>query len=197
MLSKWSWRFANDINALWRKAICCKFGESIGGWHTHDLRGSYGTSLWKEIRKEGLVFSQNVVFSLGDGRRINFWSDVWCGVEALCNRFPTLLNLATNKEAKVADIWDSKEGVGCWSPTFLRSLNDWELEEMTRFLQTLHDQKFRFMGEDEDKLSLKNVKDKGFSVKIMYKGFDVSPAFDFPHHLVWNPVFPLKIGVFA
>ena len=31
LLSKWSWRFANDINALWRKAICCKFGESIGG----------------------------------------------------------------------------------------------------------------------------------------------------------------------
>ena len=52
LLSKWSWRFANDINALWRKAICCKFGESIGGWHTRDIRGSYGTSLWKEISKE-------------------------------------------------------------------------------------------------------------------------------------------------
>ena len=52
LLSKWSWRFANDQKALWRKAICCKFGESIGGWHTRDLRGGYGTSLWKEIRKE-------------------------------------------------------------------------------------------------------------------------------------------------
>ena len=49
----------------------------------------------------------------------------------------------------------------------------------------------------EDKLLLKNVKEKGFSVKIMYKGFDISPAFDFPYHLVWNPVVPLKIGVFA
>ena len=52
LLSKWSWRFANDINALWRKTICCKFGESIGGWYTRDIRGSYGTSLWKEISKE-------------------------------------------------------------------------------------------------------------------------------------------------
>ena len=52
LLSKWSWRFANDINALWRKTICCKFGESIGCWHTRDIRGSYGTSLWKEISKE-------------------------------------------------------------------------------------------------------------------------------------------------
>ena len=116
-------------------------------------------------------------------------------MDALCNRFPTLFNLATNKEAKVADIWDRREGAGCWSPTFLRSLNDWELEEMTRFFHTLHDQKFRSTG--EDKLSLKNVKDKGFSVKSMYEGFDVSPAFDFPHCLVWNPVVSQKIGVFA
>ena len=44
---------------------------------------------------------------------------------------------------------------------------------------------------------MKDVKEKGFSVKIMYKGFDISPAFDFPYRLVWNPVVPPKIGVFA
>ena len=77
LLSKWSWRFANDINELWRKVICCKFGESIGGWHTRDVKGSYGTSLWKEISKEWLFLSQNAVFVLGDGRRINFWRDAW------------------------------------------------------------------------------------------------------------------------
>ena len=195
LLCKWSWRFANDQNALWRKAIYCKFGESTGGWHTRDLKGGYGTSLWKEIRKEWLVFFENAVFALGDGRRINFWSDVWCGGVALCNLFPILFNLASNKEGKVADIWDSGEGAGCWSPTFLRALNDWELEEMTRFLHILHDQKFRPTG--EDKLMLKNVKAKGFSVKTMYKGIDVSPAFDLPHRLIWNPVAPQKIGVFA
>ena len=31
----------------------------------------------------------------------------------------------------------------------------------------------------------------------MYKGFDPSPAFDFPYRLVWNPVVPPKIGVYA
>ena len=66
---------------------------------------------------------------------------------------------------------------------------------MTRFLHTLYDQNFRPMG--EDKLTLKNVKDKGFSVKSMYKGFDVSLTFDFPHRLVWNPVVSSKIGVCA
>ena len=31
----------------------------------------------------------------------------------------------------------------------------------------------------------------------MYKGFDLSLAFDFPYRLVWNPVVPPKIEVFA
>ena len=50
LLGKWSWRFANYRNSLWRKVICSKFGESNGGWHSN-LRGGYGTSLWKEIKK--------------------------------------------------------------------------------------------------------------------------------------------------
>ena len=66
---------------------------------------------------------------------------------------------------------------------------------MTRFTLILHDHKFSPTG--VDMLSLKNAMDKGFSVKSMYKGFDVSPALDFPHRLVWNPVAPPKTGVFA
>ena len=66
---------------------------------------------------------------------------------------------------------------------------------MIRFLQTLNDQNFRPTG--EDKLLLKNAKEKGFSVKIMYKSFDTFPAVEFPYHLVWNPVVPPQIGVFA
>ena len=72
LLSKWSWQFANDTDSLWRKVIRCKFGESFGGWHTRDLRGGYGTSLWKEIKKGWPSFLQNSIFALGDGRRINF-----------------------------------------------------------------------------------------------------------------------------
>ena len=57
LLSKWSWRFANDRKSLWRRVISCKFGESFEGWHTGNLKGGYGTSLWKEIRKEWPSFS--------------------------------------------------------------------------------------------------------------------------------------------
>ena len=62
---------------------------------------------------------------------------------------------------------------------------------MVRFLQTLHNQNFRPTG--EDKLLLKDVKEKGFSVKIMYKGFDISPAFDFLYRLLGIQLFPQKL----
>ena len=93
------------------------------------------------------------------------------------------------------DIWDSGRGEGCWSPTFLRLLNNWEIEEVERFLQTLCDQNFCPSG--EDKLLSKDVKEKWFPVKIMYKGLDPSSAIDFPYRFVWNPVVPPKKGFFA
>ena len=108
LLCKWSWRFANERNSLRRKVICSKFGETNGGWHTCDLRGGYGISLWKENRKE----FQNAVFSLGDGRRVSFCKGAWCGEEALCSVYPFLFNLALNKEATVADMWDRGRGEG-------------------------------------------------------------------------------------
>ena len=92
-------------------------------------------------------------------------------------------------------MWDSGRGGGCWSPTFLRPLNDWEIEEVERFLQILCDQNFSPLG--EDMLFLKGVKEKRFSVKIMYKRLDPSPAIEFPSRSVWNPVVPPQIGFFA
>ena len=195
LLSKWNWRFANDKNSLWRIVIGTKFGESPDDWYTSDLRGGFGTNLWKEIRKEWPSFSQNAVFSLRDGRRINFWKDIWCGEEALCFGFPSLFNLASNKEAKIADIWDRDRGAGSWSPNFLRPFNDWEIEEVASLLHTLHEVSYCPSG--EDKLLLKGDKEKGFSVRTMYKCFDHFPAIDFPYRLIWNPVVPLKIRVFA
>ena len=110
LLFKWSWWFANERNSLWRKVICGKFGETNGGWHTCDLRGGYGISLWKEIRKEWPIFFQNAVLSFGDGRRVSFWKDAWCREEALCSVYPSLFNLALHKEATVADMWDCGRG---------------------------------------------------------------------------------------
>ena len=89
---------------------------------------------WKEISKEGLLLLNNVSFSVGDGKRVRFWKDTWCGNTPLCEAYPSLFDLAVSKDARVVDCWDSMGEVGGWNPRFLRPFNDWEVEEVERFL---------------------------------------------------------------
>ena len=86
-------------------------------------------------------------------------------------------------------------GGGGWSPIFSRPLNDWEVEEVERFLQAIHRRKVRPF--QEDKLLLKASKVGGFSVKFLYKVLDQSPPLAFPCRSIWNPRVPPKLGFFA
>ena len=79
---------------------------------------------WKEIRKKWPFMKDKFVFSVGNGRRVRFWKDSWCGDEALSMSFPSLYTLATFKEAWVVQVWDTLGEDGVWNPCFLRSFID-------------------------------------------------------------------------
>ena len=104
LLCKWNWRFSNEREHLWRRVINRKYGELVGGWNKGDIRGGYGTGVWKDIRKGRHTLFQNDVFSLGDGRRLRFWKDIWCGEVTLSNAFPNLFNMVAHKEVLVVDV---------------------------------------------------------------------------------------------
>ena len=53
LLCKWSWRFANERNVLWRKVVSSKFGETVGGWHSCDIRG--GTHVTSKVAASCLL----------------------------------------------------------------------------------------------------------------------------------------------
>ena len=84
-----------------------KYGEEGGGWISREVREGYGVGFWKEIRKEGVLMFKNVSFTVGDGRRVKFWKDIWCGNIPLCEAFPSLFAFAVSQDAWVADCWDS------------------------------------------------------------------------------------------
>nr|CAN69266.1 hypothetical protein VITISV_043642 [Vitis vinifera] len=130
LLCKWSWRFAMEREAFWNQVIRGKYGEEQGGWSSKEARGEgHGVGLWKTLRKEWEVVKSRLVFVVGNGKRIKFWKDIWCGDESLCVSFPSLFALAVSKDAWVKDVWRCNEGGGSWSPLFSRPFNDWELEE--------------------------------------------------------------------
>ena len=59
--------------------------------------------VWKEI-KEWETIASHVSFVLGNGKRLSFLKDVWCGEVALCETFPCLFELVANKEILAADV---------------------------------------------------------------------------------------------
>ena len=83
-----------------------KYGEDRGGWCSREVREAHGMGLWKGIRMDWKMVSDRMVFKVGNGRKVRFWRDRWCGDSPLCMSFPSLFALPVEKEAWVADIWD-------------------------------------------------------------------------------------------
>ncbi|RVW91675.1 LINE-1 reverse transcriptase-like [Vitis vinifera] len=110
LLCKWNWCFANERDNLWRRVISRKFGEEEGGWYSKEVREGFGVGFWKDIRKEGALLQNRVGFSVGNGRRVKFWKDNWCGNSTLCNSFPSLYAFASYKEAWIDEMWDHSGG---------------------------------------------------------------------------------------
>jgi hypothetical protein len=80
--------------------------------------------LWKFISKEWHRFSNHIRLIPGDGSIINFWEEVWCGSSPLLEVYLGLYSLASNKEAFIADNFDSLSGSCQCNVSFLRPLND-------------------------------------------------------------------------
>ena len=140
------------------------------------------------------MFSK-VVFSLGNGRRVSFWKDIWCGEEAFCDAFPSMYALASNKEAFVADMWEHSREEGGWSPCFTRRFNDWELDEVHGFFQTI--QRMRVLPRQDDILVFREAKDGRYSVKLLYRALDRLIVVLFPFCLIWNAGVPTRVSFFA
>ena len=94
--------------------------------------------LWKDISRETKQLKHDCCFVLGDGSKVRFWEDSWCGDGPLCETFPLLFALADSKGAMVADLWNTYRGDGVWNSKFMRSFNDWEMELIQNFVQLIN-----------------------------------------------------------
>ena len=72
---------ASDIGEIW---MC------MGGWCTRSVNGPYGVGLWKNFSRGWLFFSRHILYDIGDGSRVKFWQDRWCGETSLAVSYPGL-----------------------------------------------------------------------------------------------------------
>ncbi|RVW49843.1 Glycoprotein 3-alpha-L-fucosyltransferase A [Vitis vinifera] len=176
--------------ALERKIHLVKWelGKIWGGARGLEFKGSkgetHGVGLWKTLRKEWEVVKSRLVFVVGNGKRIKFWKDIWCGDEPLCVSFPSLFALAVSKDAWVKDVWRCNEGGGSWSPLFSRPFNDWELEEVCSFFVALNRKQIQ-QGVD-DRVIWRETNCGKFSVKSLYKSLVSGHPISFPLSAIWK-----------
>jgi len=101
LMGTWLWRFAVGRDALWRKVVAIKYGSMRDGWCTKVVGGSFGIGVWKCIRRGRDVFVEHVRYEVGDGSKVLFWHDVWCGELPLKTLFSELFLIACGKDAWV------------------------------------------------------------------------------------------------
>ncbi|KAG2693789.1 hypothetical protein I3760_08G112200 [Carya illinoinensis] len=120
LLGKWLWKFHREEGAMWWGVIVRKYGSNWGGWCTKESRGTYGVSLWKFIRKGWDNFVKQVNFVVGDGSRVQFWFDVWCGETALFRAFLAVFRLAVNQQASISELMSHSNDQVHWDVSFFR-----------------------------------------------------------------------------
>ena len=90
LLGKWLWIFGIERDALWRRVIEVKYGCVWGGWCIRSVYGPYCFGLWKNISRGWPSFSHFILYDIGDGSRVKFWQDCWCGETYLAVTYPAL-----------------------------------------------------------------------------------------------------------
>ena len=143
-----------------------KYSYDWGGWCSSSFFGPYGVSLWKNIRRGWHSLSRFIMYEIGDGSKVQFWLDCWCGTSSLVVRYPELYRISCSKEASVADLMRYSNGVLHWEIQFCREVHNRELEAFRSFINTIYSTPVR--GIEEDKRCWLPRKSKGFTVNAYY-----------------------------
>jgi hypothetical protein len=163
--------------------LVAKYGTDWGGWRSGVITGSHGVGLWKYICMGWQVFSNHFRFVPGEGSRIRFWEDIWCGDRALKDAFPDLFSIASNKGASIADNMERSNGIIQWNIQFSRLFHDWEVEVVASFYKCLYDCNLR--GGGVDKLWWLHSRKGLFEVKTFYRALSPPGLSSFPGRWRW------------
>ncbi|RVW65556.1 Argininosuccinate lyase, chloroplastic [Vitis vinifera] len=174
--------------ALWKRQFISKGPSCANGVGVLRLKEIPIGSLLL-VRSMGLKEEGGVLAGLGRAMGWGF------GRKSVREAFPSLFDLAVSKYAWVVDYWDSMGEEGGWTPRFLRPFNDWEVEEVERFLSSIQGK--RLNADVEDRMVWKETKNEIFTVKSLYNSLVYSCAVPFPWNIIWSRYVPTKVSFFA
>uniref|UniRef100_A0A7N2LLU4 Reverse transcriptase zinc-binding domain-containing protein n=1 Tax=Quercus lobata TaxID=97700 RepID=A0A7N2LLU4_QUELO len=195
LLGKWLWRFGLEKDALWRQVIEVKYGYRWGGWCSTSVSSPYGVGVQKNISRGWPTFSRYILYDIGDGSRVKFWHDHWCGESPLVVSYPDLFRFCRNKEASVSELMKFTNGVLFWDVSFFRDCHVRDLEAVSSFMVTIYGSSVRGFG--EDKMCWKTNRSKGFMVKDYYSLLVGSIDCCWPWKSIWQQKIPARVAFFV
>ncbi|XP_028075237.1 uncharacterized protein LOC114277538 [Camellia sinensis] len=203
LMKRW-WRFANENEALWKKVVCNKYKIQAGAWLPNQIVGIRWSKIWgdklavAEQRNTILqFFLDNLHIKVGNGCRVRFWQDKWCGGCCLKEGFPRLYSLSTAKNGSLKFFVDNKGTSEMWDLSLRRPLLQWEGKESSKLTNLLRAAPVLFSGEKDKPRWLPCQTGQSF-VASLYKhcvlGFGV---FESSSRLVWINYLPPKVQFFG
>ncbi|CAN4089739.1 unnamed protein product [Withania somnifera] len=137
--------------------------------------------LWRTIRNQWQKIWSNFVIKGGNGNKTLFWDDVWVGRTPLKQQYPDMHSL---------------NHIHGWNQTFRRFLNDWGVDSLIQFYNSLKQPKS--LTSEEDRLMWKLDKEGKFKVRSAYKIYGNSSQIkkDWPWKMIWKGKIPHKVSCF-
>ena len=108
--------------------------------------------------------------------------------------YPGLYNIASNKEASIADNSELVSGYCQWNISFIHALNDWEVEELASFYSLLYS--FNLVGGGDKIWWVPNSKGK-FEVSSFYNEIIAKDSCPFPGKNIWRVKAPPRVAFFV
>ena len=186
----WSNGFG-DCTTRNQKIIAVSFCKP-NTWETNPFpsaKGKLGLSFGEAFYRSEINSSGGVTFSLGNGKSILFWEDVWIGDTPLRLEFPRLYDYCYNKTSLVSDCWVDGE----WRIDFRRSLDPSDLTQWDHLLRVLAQTS---ISDTEDKVRWALEKKGVFSTRSMYHFLSDRGVLNGRMQRLWKSKLPMKIKVF-
>jgi hypothetical protein len=126
---------------------------------------------------------------------VKFWHNRWCGDTPLKEAYPELFTIALDRNVSVVDLMSHNNGMVHWDVLFTWSVQDWELESISSFMDLLYSNLVQ--GRGEDKISWGSTDSKAFTVKSCYSYLSTPSHRSFPWKCVWKSKVPPRVAFFS
>lgn len=187
LIAKWWWRIQHEPQRQWAQLVLFSYYENRRILKPQTEPPSTCSPFWKGVLKSATTFRLGARNICANGEMTLFWSDLWIGDQPLELAFPSLYEIATDKNGTVASQRDNTT----WNLAFRQLLSPTRCVALGTLMGLLMSHQWK---RGVDSLTWTLTEHGGFTVKSLYsklKGGNIDTA----AKTIWATMAPLKVKI--